>query len=61
MFKITPKNIRDIKPAITMRKILDYWVDDEKDVRDELHRIITEMILNGNPGQPRVRWDNITE
>jgi hypothetical protein len=61
MFKIKPKNIRDIKSAITMQKILDHWYDDGKEMRDELHRAITDSILHGNPKSPRVFWTDTTK
>ena len=54
-YSLYPKNIRDIKPALVMKKILDYQLEDMPD--KYLHDLVKEMVLTGNSVM-KVAWDN---
>lgn len=51
-FKVKPKNIRDIKSAIAIQKILDYWWSVSG---HDINQYINELILKGS-SQMKVFW-----
>jgi len=54
-YNVYPKNIRDIKSALVMKKLLDYQLEDMPD--NYLHDSVKEMVLTGNSVM-KVAWDN---